>query len=563
MNTKKSKQTSSTSSPETFETNLTPKKKMFISNNDLVVENEKSKNLFSHHMQKADTIGEGISRNKALAERINANDKWLTELTEKAAKNMPSNNSKIKLEEITSVKKEFTESVVSAAAAAAVGADNDLRIGNENSDDEDPTQPDYTLFTGAKNSPHLNDPKLALINPLWSGVAFYMDLHGHAAKRGCFIYGNSLENELYQVENVLFAKLIAISSQHFDFEGCNFSVKNMYMRDKREGLSKEGSGRVAMYKTLGLIHSYTLECCYASGRVMNTIVPAINSSVSRNSMVSPPLHSDIPPKFLPEHYMDVGKAVAIAALDIVEMNPNTRIPNTSFGSLEALRNWLKFYIRSRSDRGGTAVNNSNSNNNNSSSSNNNNNNNNNISSSINANNINNMIAMTVNSNAQSSSLKKTNQRFYFQQKLNKISSKSTTNASTSVSISGTISADGFKNQQESATVLNQQPINSGSKSSTNMTTSNKLNNVKTTKESSLKKDDSQQQQQQQQKSKNLSNSQGNNFTSDKTKMPDTNNGAPTSIKTSSIGLVDFSNNLFNNPAQVGNTQFRYCNFNLI
>jgi hypothetical protein len=73
---------------------------MFISNNDLVVENEKSKNLFSHHMQKADTIGEGISRNKALAERINANDKWLTELTEKAAKNMPSNNSKIKLEEI-------------------------------------------------------------------------------------------------------------------------------------------------------------------------------------------------------------------------------------------------------------------------------------------------------------------------------------------------------------------------------------------------------------------------------------------------------------------------------
>jgi len=67
--------------------------------------------------------------------------------------------------------------------------------------------------------------------------------------------------------------------------------------------------------------------------------------------ISPALHSDIPPKFLPEHYADVGKAIAIAALDIIEMNPNTRIPNTSFGSLEALRNWIKFYIKSKNGGG--------------------------------------------------------------------------------------------------------------------------------------------------------------------------------------------------------------------
>lgn len=129
------------------------------------------------------------------------------------------------------------------------------------------------------SSDHLNNPKLATINPFWSGIAFYIDLHAHAAKRGVFMYGNSIENELYQVENVLFAKLIAMSSQHFDFEGSNFSTKNMYARDKRDGQSKEGSGRVGIFKCLGIIHSYTVEGCYASGRVMNTIAPATNTSI--------------------------------------------------------------------------------------------------------------------------------------------------------------------------------------------------------------------------------------------------------------------------------------------
>jgi len=38
------------------------------------------------------------------------------------------------------------------------------------------------------------------------------------------------------------------------------------------------------------------------------------------------------------------------------MNPNTRIPNTSFGSLEALRNWIKFYIKSKNGGGFVATN---------------------------------------------------------------------------------------------------------------------------------------------------------------------------------------------------------------
>ena len=57
-----------------------------------------------------------------------------------------------------------------------------------------------------------------------------------------------------KVENMLYPKLIALNTAHFDFTGCNFSEKNMYTKDKRDGMSKEGSGRVAMHKAVGILH---------------------------------------------------------------------------------------------------------------------------------------------------------------------------------------------------------------------------------------------------------------------------------------------------------------------
>lgn len=57
-------------------------------------------------------------------------------------------------------------------------------------------------------------------------LQFYVDLHAHAAKRGCFIYGNALSGQR-QVDNIMFPRLIALNSAHFDFGGCNFSEQNM------------------------------------------------------------------------------------------------------------------------------------------------------------------------------------------------------------------------------------------------------------------------------------------------------------------------------------------------
>ncbi|KAM7368171.1 hypothetical protein PAMP_014417 [Pampus punctatissimus] len=177
--------------------------------------------------------------------------------------------------------------------------------------------------------------------PQEGGVAYYVDLHGHASKRGCFMYGNNLSDESQQVENMLYPRLIAVNSAHFDFLGCNFSEKNMYARDKRDGQSKEGSGRVAIYKAIGLLHSYTLECNYNTGKAMNTIPPACHD----NGRASPPPPPSFPPKYTPEIFEQVGRAVAISALDMAECNPWPRLVLSEHSCLMNLRAWILKHVR--------------------------------------------------------------------------------------------------------------------------------------------------------------------------------------------------------------------------
>lgn len=179
------------------------------------------------------------------------------------------------------------------------------------------------------------------VPPQEGGVAYYVDLHGHASKRGCFMYGNSLPDESQQVENMLYPRLIAVNSAHFDFLGCNFSEKNMYARDKRDGQSKEGSGRVAIHKAIGLLHSYTLECNYNTGKTMNTIPPACHD----NGRASPPPPSSFPPKYTPEIFEQVGRAVAVSALDMAECNPWPRLVLSEHTCLTNLRAWILKHVR--------------------------------------------------------------------------------------------------------------------------------------------------------------------------------------------------------------------------
>ncbi|XP_051832251.1 cytosolic carboxypeptidase-like protein 5 isoform X5 [Antechinus flavipes] len=222
-------------------------------------------------------------------------------------------------------------------------ADLGLSTDGENSESWTQTEPanqDPSLWFLESESGEV-EPAPETIPPKESGVAYYVDLHGHASKRGCFMYGNSFSDESAQVENMLYPKLISLNSAHFDFQGCNFSEKNMYARDRRDGQSKEGSGRVAIYKASGIIHSYTLECNYNTGRSVNSIPAACHD----NGRASPPPQPAFRSRYTVELFEQVGRAVAIAALDMAECNPWPRIVLSEHNCLNNLRAWMLRHVR--------------------------------------------------------------------------------------------------------------------------------------------------------------------------------------------------------------------------
>jgi len=52
----------------------------------------------------------------------------------------------------------------------------------------------------------------------------------------------------------------------------------MYSRDKGDGLSKEGAGRVAFYKATKISMCYTIECNYNTGSIMNRLAARSDKS---------------------------------------------------------------------------------------------------------------------------------------------------------------------------------------------------------------------------------------------------------------------------------------------
>ncbi|XP_018403598.1 PREDICTED: cytosolic carboxypeptidase-like protein 5 [Cyphomyrmex costatus] len=169
-----------------------------------------------------------------------------------------------------------------------------------------------------------------------SGLYLYIDLHGHASKKGVFMYGNHFTDPEDTIACMLLPKLMSLNNPHFHFTSCNFAERNMYIIDKRDGMSREGSGRVAVYKMTGLIHSYTLECNYNSGRLVNTIPTRIRDGVNKTMN-----HVFVPPKYTPTVFEAVGAALGPSILDLTGNNPNSRLPNSQYRSLRGVKSHLK------------------------------------------------------------------------------------------------------------------------------------------------------------------------------------------------------------------------------
>ncbi|XP_031780428.1 cytosolic carboxypeptidase-like protein 5 isoform X1 [Nasonia vitripennis] len=169
-----------------------------------------------------------------------------------------------------------------------------------------------------------------------SGIFLYIDFHGHASKKGIFMYGNHFDDPEDSSACMLLPKLMSINNPNFHFTSCNFAEKNMYLVDKRDGMSREGSGRVAVYKLTGLVHSYTLECNYNTGRLVNTVPARVKEGLHK---IRGQLF--VPPKYNPAIFEEVGAALGPSILDMTGNNPNSRLPNSQYRSLKGLKSYLK------------------------------------------------------------------------------------------------------------------------------------------------------------------------------------------------------------------------------
>ncbi|XP_059056677.1 cytosolic carboxypeptidase-like protein 5 [Achroia grisella] len=199
-----------------------------------------------------------------------------------------------------------------------------------------------------------------------SGLFLYIDLHGHASKKGIFMYGNHFEDLDTSVECMLLPRIMSLNNLHFHFSSCNFTERNMYLKDRRDGMSREGSGRVAVLKATGLVRSYTLECNYNTGRLVNVLPPALRDvAASAPAPASASAAATIlPPKYTPHIYEEVrmsraknlevfedidpkkvGRSLGASILDLTGLHPNSRLPASDHRSLPALRDWLRAHTR--------------------------------------------------------------------------------------------------------------------------------------------------------------------------------------------------------------------------
>lgn len=182
-------------------------------------------------------------------------------------------------------------------------------------------------------------------------LSLYLDFHAHASKRGCFIYGNVLDNLEDQIQNQLYCKLISLNTPHFDYEGCLFSKEHMFRTDpgdQAKGLTAEGSGRVNTYLSYGLIHSYTIECNYNTSRVGNEVPPPEQEIGGQFVTPASPFTTN-PDKYTPNIYAGVGRACIIAMLDLRGQNPCSRISKSKYKTLDRIRNAVMMEVRSRKE----------------------------------------------------------------------------------------------------------------------------------------------------------------------------------------------------------------------
>ncbi|KAK1939992.1 Cytosolic carboxypeptidase-like protein 5 [Phytophthora citrophthora] len=218
----------------------------------------------------------------------------------------------------------------------------------------------------------------------------YLDLHAHANRRGCFIFGNNhlpdlldTSNEAMemaitrQVQTQLYARLVGLHTPFFDYMACLFDKENMTRHDLRDNsnatTSRQGSSRVALYRATGLTYVYTIECNYNEGRRNLRTSTLVSSSSSPGKTGQPKRSSSLKGqvrlprqnaptsgtrlylKYSPAEWKDVGVGALIALLDLFELpGSGKRVEESPFRSQDGIRKNLLSEIKATTPGEGTS-----------------------------------------------------------------------------------------------------------------------------------------------------------------------------------------------------------------
>lgn len=116
----------------------------------------------------------------------------------------------------------------------------------------------------------------------------------------------------------------------------------MNVKDKDNGKSREGSGRVGIWKATKSPLCYTLECNYYTGVQFNDVAKWSDETFdseyrmkkgSKFCSNQDEFYKKSNPFFDKYVFMDVGAGVAIALLDMINKNEINRIQNSNMKNL--------------------------------------------------------------------------------------------------------------------------------------------------------------------------------------------------------------------------------------
>lgn len=188
---------------------------------------------------------------------------------------------------------------------------------------------------------------VSLVASASSRLAAVVDLHAHATKRGCFLFGNAPASPAHRVQTQLLAALIAAHSPHFDFDACEFS--------RRKETAVPGSARVAL-RRYGLCdarghqhddrgtwpppHAYTIECNYNQGRPVDLSYDAHPPHAGRAALATQAdATKNLLKPYTPDAWRDIGAALGLAMLDLSPPQSRSHLPWDDFVLTDVAR-WL-------------------------------------------------------------------------------------------------------------------------------------------------------------------------------------------------------------------------------